>query len=336
MVAGISERQHMLITTWQAEAVGITRQVIGERVRRHGWTRYERGVIGWPGPDSPVRRLAAAVLTYARPTRGAERIVVPAGADREAIVDAAAAAAMNAGQVITGRSGAWLHGFAPRPQAHWIWLPSESGRARRENVELRYGGERAGATQWKQGLPVFDPEGCIIETARSPQGTWRQREDEVLWQMSRADSLRLATVDSVEKRLLDMGDCSGQGVLLSAIAKARGQLSHSRSEHRARDLARQALAPLNLEVSERPHEVYLGGRRVGEADIAVLSIRLDVEIDGPHHRFADQRQKDAERDRLMRRAGWEVERYSVELVEQRPHVFKARVRDAAQARLDQA
>jgi very-short-patch-repair endonuclease len=67
--------------------------------------------------------------------------------------------------------------------------------------------------------------------------------------------------------------------------------------------------------------------------VAIVPIRLDVEVDGPHHLFSEQRLKDEERDRKLRRVAWEVERFPVELVRERPQVFKARVRAAAEARL---
>jgi very-short-patch-repair endonuclease len=76
------------------------------------------------------------------------------------------------------------------------------------------------------------------------------------------------------------------------------------------------------------------GRRVGEADIAVFEITLDIEIDGPHHRMPEQREADQARDRLVRRAGWEVERFPTELVEQQPVVFRARVQEAIKHRLE--
>ncbi len=79
--------------------------------------------------------------------------------------------------------------------------------------------------------------------------------------------------------------------------------------------------------------MFLGPRCVGEADIAIVPLRLDIEVDGPHHRFLEQRQKDDERDRLMRRAQWEVERFPDSLVNHRPRVFVARVREAVEARM---
>jgi very-short-patch-repair endonuclease len=59
----------------------------------------------------------------------------------------------------------------------------------------------------------------------------------------------------------------------------------------------------------------------------VVAIRLDVEVDGPHHLLAAQREKDHVRDRKVRRARWTVERFSTEMIDLRPTVFEAQVTD---------
>lgn len=197
-----------------------------------------------------------------------------------------------------------------------------------------YGGDPAGTVQMVNGLPTLDPVGCVFETARTPIGTLDQRVDEVIWQMARANSRRLLTLDDVEQRLGKLGSCSGLEVMERAIDEARGTLSHSRAEGRGRELVEEALAPLGLVPEPHPFAVMHGGRRIAEADIAVVCIRLDYEVDGPHHRFIDQQMKDQKRDRLLRRAAWEVERFSDELVKHHPKIFIARVREAAEARMD--
>lgn len=324
--------QHNLIATWQSEAAGVSRQSLARRVAMQGWPRYFRGVTGLPTGAHPRRLPAAAVLAYARPTGGALRIGT--ADDDDEFVDQVVQAALGAGQALSGRSGAWLHGFAQAPKTHELWLPWDSGRVSREGIRLRYGGAPAGAVQMINGLPALDPVGCVIETARTPIGTLDQRVDEVIWQMARADSRRLLTVDDVEQRLAQLGSCGGVEVLERAIAEAKGRLSHSRPEGRGRELVAEALAPLGLVPEPRPFLVTHQGRRIAEADIAVVCIRLDYEVDGPHHRFVDKQMEDQQRDRLLRRASWEVERFSDELVLHHPKIFMARVRAAAEARMD--
>ena len=118
-----------------------------------------------------------------------------------------------------------------------------------------------------------------------------------------------------------------------ALRRARGTMSHSRLEASGRDFVREAVEPLGLHVEDEPYAVCHEGRIIAEADIAVVQIRLDFEVDGPHHRFTDQRETDAERDRLLRRVRWQVERLSEDLLRQRPAVARARIRDAAVLRM---
>lgn len=49
-------------------------------------------------------------------------------------------------------------------------------------------------------------------------------------------------------------------------------------------------------------------------DFAWIPVRLDVEIDGPHHRTVEARRRDARRDAVLRRLGWEVLRFDEERV----------------------
>lgn len=335
--AGVLERQHSLITTWQFEAVGLSRRMLAHRVRHQAWPRYYRGVTGLPGPDSPDRRLAAIVLAYGRPTAGASRIEIGDKdlQDPQSYITAVVDAVLKAGQALSGRTGACRHGFGPQPKQHELWLPHQSGRVLRDGVRLRYGGDRAGEIQFISGLPTLDPAGCIIETARTPIGTRDERVDELIWQLARAHARRLITLDAVEERLHQLNSCCGGEILQLALDKARGRLSHSKAEDTGRLLAAKALEPLGLRVEPQPHAIYLSGHRVAEADIAVVAIRLDLEVDGPHHRFVDQQREDQERDRLVRRATWEVERFPDDLVKHRPKLFMARVREAAEARQQQ-
>lgn len=49
-------------------------------------------------------------------------------------------------------------------------------------------------------------------------------------------------------------------------------------------------------------------------DFGWVPVRLDVEIDGPHHRTVESRRRDARRDAVLRRLGWEVLRFDEEAV----------------------
>jgi very-short-patch-repair endonuclease len=71
--------------------------------------------------------------------------------------------------------------------------------------------------------------------------------------------------------------------------------------------------------------------RIGRfiADFAAPSVRLVVEVDGPHH--LGRRAADARRDRLLERAGWRVVRLPAELVERELAAAVGRIREALAA-----
>ncbi len=61
-------------------------------------------------------------------------------------------------------------------------------------------------------------------------------------------------------------------------------------------------------------------------DFAYVPVRLDVEIDGPHHRTAVARDRDARRDAVLRRFGWEVLRFDEEALTYAPGAVLGEVR----------
>lgn len=148
-----------------------------------------------------------------------------------------------------------------------------------------------------------------------------------------ADARRVLTLDALQQRIDTARRFVGVRALRHAIADLRGELSHSGTERRARKIVAAVLAKYGLTLHHQPYPVDLNGRRIGEADLAVTALRLDIEIDGPHHLFAAQREKDQLRDRWMRRAGWEVERFTTKLIDLSPKTFAARVDECVRFRL---
>lgn len=139
--------------------------------------------------------------------------------------------------------------------------------------------------------------------------------------ISTADARRLTTVRRVAARLEAAGPVDGCRRLRRVLADLDGELSHSATEAKARRLVEEVLARHGLALHPRPLAITLDGRRVGEADLPVLALRLDLEIDGPHHDLPEQRGADRRRDRLIRRAGWNVERFPAAMVDLDPCGF---------------
>lgn len=61
-------------------------------------------------------------------------------------------------------------------------------------------------------------------------------------------------------------------------------------------------------------------------DFAWVPVRLDVEIDGPHHRTPEGRRRDARRDAVLRSLGWTVRRFAQDQVMYAPGGVLAEVR----------
>lgn len=64
-------------------------------------------------------------------------------------------------------------------------------------------------------------------------------------------------------------------------------------------------------------------------DFAYPSVKLAIEVDGPHHRLPAAQIRDARRDRRLRQLGWTVDRFDEEAVTHHPE----RVLDAIRTRL---
>ena len=327
----VAERQHLVVAHWQLILLGISEAAIEDWVRRHGWRRLSFGVIALPGRMTPVRRLAAGVLAYSNPTYAAHR--VEEAVDRTGdVVEALVAAAMGSGQLVCGRSALWLYGISEAPGQQWIRLPGKPGHGARAGVRLRYG-TATGAVKAIQGLPVVDVVQAFKDVAGGSDMRPLPLHHELTRGIATADALRLVTLDDIDRRLVIDLRFIGAPALRRAVADLRGELSHSGTERVARRLVREVTGRYGHVLHPRPYPVEHGGRTVGEADLAIVEIRLDIEMDGPHHLLPAQRERDQNRDRLVRRAGWEVERFSTELVDLHAAKFAAAVDECVRFRL---
>lgn len=326
-VAALAERQHRVVTAWQLALLGVPESTVRERVKNHGWRRWSRGVFMLPGEITPLRRLAAALLAYSRPHGSLQRLIDYQWDHQDkSLVDALAHVALDAGAVACAASAAWLHGLEKPPNQAWVRVRTHGGQAPRKNVRLCHG-TYTGRVCWIQGLPVVDVEQVFIDIAGITGDSAKFRHHRLTKLIATADALRKTHLDAIAQRLEAVTNVRGRTALAAAVSDLRGELSHSDTEAAAKEIVRRVAAGFGLEPESRPHQITLRGRVVAEADIAILDILYDVEIDGPHHLLLSQRAKDDARDKLARRARWTVERYSTELVDLSPKVFEARVAD---------
>jgi hypothetical protein len=331
-VAAVAGRQHLLIATWQLRLLGISDAELKERLAHHGWSRKGHGVVALPGPDTDRRKLAAAVLAYSRPTGAAARVAARCAAG-EVEVEAIVEEALSGGQLISGKSALWLHGIARKPSTHTLRLTKKSGVKARPGVCLRLGPVTGTVTRI-DGLPVVDVEQALLDVASGDdESTAQALHHELTKLIANADARRATTLDALAQRVQAAPRCLGKPALRLAVADLRGELAHSATEKAARVVVAKVLAKYGLRIHPRPYAVESGRRIVGEADLAVLAICLDIEIDGPHHLLPAQQEKDQLRDRWMRRAGWEVERFSTEIVDLWPVKFAAQVEECVRFRL---
>ncbi|HVM20966.1 MAG TPA: hypothetical protein VM307_13490, partial [Egibacteraceae bacterium] len=290
VAAAIAAKQHLLITAWQLRSLALSDRAIHARVKQQGWERACRGVLGLPGPVTPLRRLASVVLAHACP-QGAELRIEEAIARGLSHADAAVDAAMAAGQLVCGRSALWLHGIGACPKKSWIRLPRRASvTINTAEVAVRYG-PATGRTVWLNGLPVVDVEQAFMDVAGCPDGLTRLRLHHDLTKLiATAIARRLTMLDKLDQRMAAAPRFVGAPALRRAIQDLKGELTHSATEKKARRVVTQIARKHGLELHPAPFAVSLNGEIVGEADLPVLSITLDIEIDGPHHLLPHQQE----------------------------------------------
>lgn len=332
-LAAVAEPQHLVVATWQLRYLGVSSVALSDRITGHGWRRVHRGVTALPGPRSPLRRLAAAALAYSRPAHADQRVDALRREGRDEVT-ALVEAALGAGQLICGPSALWLHGLGPVSPTPWIRLARTNSASPRPGIAIRYG-DATGRTAWVQGLAATDVEQAIIELPGCTDDDRDRLHHRLTKLIATADAKRLTTIDRLDCRLAEAGRVPRWRAVQDAITDLRGQLSHSATEKRARLIAAPVLERYGLQLHPRPYAVEHHGRVVGEADLAVVPLCLDLEVDGPHHLLPAQREADQARDRAVRRAGWDVERFSTELIDVSPRTFAARVDDLVRHRLHQ-
>jgi hypothetical protein len=327
IAARAAEQQHLVLAPWQLTALGLCHETIRRHGARHGWRVDDLGMWWLPGPDAPLRRIAAAYLAFSKPSEAWTRLSVKDWDDEAAVALALVQAARDSDVVVCGPTAAWLHGLRDTlPDDIWLLVGVHAGRRKRAGVRLRYGSLPVGGTTILQDLPVLDIEHTIIDNARVPMPSRTHLHYELVRLLRHAERQRLTTRAKVRKLADRPGKFRGKPVLLAVLDDLDGQFSHSGAEDNARVLAAAVVAEFGLTLHPEPYDIHLDGIRIAEADIAVLEIRYDIEVDGPHHLLPEQQRKDRNRDRLVMEAQWFPERFPTELIDLSPRTFQTQVR----------
>jgi len=177
------------------------------------------------------------------------------------------------------------------------------------------------------GLPVIDAVSAVLDCAGAHDEVVAIHH-ELTGMLVGGHALRKVTPEQVRARVEAVGAFRGRGRLEAALRDVEGELSHSDAERSARHIARRVLGRRGHALHPRPFPVLLDERVVGEADLACVPLRLDIEVDGPHHRLPGQQERDRRRDSLVRQASWTVERFPTEMIERNPRRFEQRVSEA--------
>ena len=331
-LSALAQRQAGHIARWQLLGLGCTIAQVDRLAQRMGWTDVHAGVWRLAGvTPSPEGLLWAAVLAaMSGAQRGTPRLrpdPVPWEQLHQRACKAIGASAF---------SGAWLYDLVDNP-------PTTPQLLIPHDLQRRVPGIRTIRTRvWPdtialiRGVPTMEVVRCLWDCAwllrREPDAIAPMRR-----MMAKADGLRLCSAPELhlvarEPRLFELPGIVPEPFRAAAFSLAGGH-SHSAIEHRGRQIITEIAASMGLHVEPRPYELRNERGPVAEADVAIPLIRLDCEIDGPHHDDHDQQRKDRWRDGQVRRLRWTVRRYRTAMIRDDEDAFRelvaADIRQAA-------
>ena len=211
--------------------------------------------------------------------------------------------------LVTGASALFLDGVLDRPpERAELLVDAARTPAARDGVCLHRTTTFAGVRGRNRG-PLQ-----LAETARAfADLAAHATVDELCLAIAAALRTRRCTLDALERELARRKRFPGRANLRLALALMRGEVTHSGNERLARRLLRRAgMVPL-----PRPLTVLLIGAPAAEIDIPFPDIHYGVEADGPHHLVPSVATADRQRDRRLRREGWEIDRFWWYEIEQR-------------------
>lgn len=332
LIRTILERQSGAIARWQLTWLGLTHGEVGlvlaDMTPRHRGVHVEV-------QHGHLTEVWAALLAVCPRSLDAGVGLPPEEAAEAAVATAADAA------IVTGWSAATLLGLTETASAHAHLLLDRAQNRQRDAIRL-VRGDVTGEHWARHGeLMVATPPRLLWDMA------WTQRHDERSTSLIRAcavvaDRTRRFAVDELlalvdEPAAFDL-PTKVPTRLRAAAEDLRPGFSHSAAEAVGREVVTEMAQAVGLAVERRPFAITDRGRTIAEADIAITSVRHDVEIDGPHHEHPAQRIRDRRRDERMRalRWPWTVSRYPVAMLDETPGEFRRRIRRLVEGLADRA
>ena len=317
-------RQSGAIARWQLRWIGLSNASASRLTGQRAWIARHPGVFQQARRRDELRsRMWAALLSVCR--RDLDRAVgLSPSAAAELAVELAGEEA-----VVTGWSAAADRGLVDAAPPTVSLLVGPDQHRWRDEITVVRGLITPEHWSRSEGLLVATPGRAMWDTA------WLNRaHPQARGLLHRiavgADRTRQFAVDELcglveEPSSHDLPPRVPR--LLRTVAEdLRPGFSHSATEAVAREIVTEVAAELGLVVEPRPFPLYRDGVQIAEADIAIASLRLDLEVDGPHHAQPAQQRRDEKRDARLHTISWTVVRFLVALIDNDPVEFRRRVR----------
>lgn len=294
LLAQLARTQYQLVAVWQAERLGVNRQLLATYAEERGWRRVLWGVYLLPGVEyPPLAQVKAAEL------------------------------ALQQHGVASHRTAAFVLGITDH-----LWKPVEflvprdcSRRPAETKIRASiHVGRRDAIT--RSTISLTDPAWTICTLASVYDVPRLVKAIQV------ADRKRLATPTSTAACADELGRFHGRGRLYRALDQVRSGMTHSGLEA----LARRCLSEGGFEPHPRPFVVEDRGRLVAEVDIAFVKEKVGIPVDGPHHFEADQKRADDDVRHRLQLLGWLIIPVDEERLTNQRQVFLRQVRSALDLR----
>lgn len=217
------------------------------------------------------------------------------------------------GTVLSGASGAALHGFrsAHRRAFEVVTRPGNGGPRRIGSLLVFRSTTLDGEVVLRDGIPVTSPTRTLIDLSAHLHEVQRAK--------AVREGIRLRVFTALEVRLAASRHRGRRGTIgLAELAARLEKLPIGRTRSDAEARALEVLDAAGLP-APRVNIRYAGE----EADLSWLEVRQIVEIDGPQ--FHQDALEDARKACLWRAAGWAVTRVSSDVVFDEPAAFVALV-----------
>ncbi|WP_108665194.1 DUF559 domain-containing protein [Euzebya rosea] len=181
-----------------------------------------------------------------------------------------------------------------------VVVPEGKGSRKRRGFDVRRSSHLPEGVVVRHGVRLVPVAYAITDYARDAS------DRGVAFAISQALALRLTTLNEIGALVQERGQFPGSARMRRVLADFADAESHSRRE---RSLRRELLR-LGVPIVDGSHDIRdEHGRTVAQADVAIPLVRLNAEIDGPHHFDPAQQDRDRRRDRTLKALDWDVVRY---------------------------